>query len=237
MPVKISLTLVYRRNYPASVPETAGNLDWRPELHMADNRRPAVFFRPLTAHHLQWSGLGEGALAHAGFRMRRYANLVMCPATPIGVGGWVLKPAYGGRIMVRQATARPEQSESLSTIVRKALRTAALAPDLAAALDVAGAALIDIAQLARDDHPAQREQPSVREIFCTIQRTADETLSVLERAACIFAAIERLTRDTDEPVNELALIGRSLVSDQSEVLDAAFTSIAHSMSRTEACHG
>ncbi|CAB3759347.1 hypothetical protein [Paraburkholderia solisilvae] len=139
--------------------------------------------------------------------------------------------------MLRQATARPGQPESLSTIVREALRTAALAPDLAAALDVAGAALIDIAQLARDDQPSQREQAPVREIFCTIQRVADETLGALERAACIFAAIDRLTRDTDEPVNELALIGRSLVSSQSEALDSTFTGIAYRMSRMEACHG
>lgn len=64
---------------------------------VADDRHSAVFFRPYTMCLLQWSGHGEGALAHAGSHGRRYANLVMCPATPIGVGRRVHQPVRGGR--------------------------------------------------------------------------------------------------------------------------------------------
>lgn len=98
--------------YTQVVPETTGNLDWRPEMYVADNRHPAVFFRPLTSRNLQWSGLSEGAFAHAGFHIRRYANLALCPATPIGVGGWVLQPVCGGRTMLRHIPARPEHPQS-----------------------------------------------------------------------------------------------------------------------------
>ncbi len=100
--------------YTQVVPETTGNLDWRPECSVADDRRSAVFLRPYTLCLLQWSGLGEGALAHAGSHGRRYANLALCPATPIGVGGRVRQPVRGGRIMLRHIPARPEQTQSLS---------------------------------------------------------------------------------------------------------------------------
>lgn len=83
--------------YTFDVAETTATEIGVSKLLTADNRRPAVFFCPLPCVRLQWSGLGGGALAHAGFRKRRYANPVMCPATLIGVRGRVLKPAYGGR--------------------------------------------------------------------------------------------------------------------------------------------
>ena len=83
--------------YTFHMPETTGSLDWRPECSVADDRRSAVFLRPYTLRLLQWSGLGEGALAHAGSHGRRHANLALCPATPIGVGGWVIQPVRGGR--------------------------------------------------------------------------------------------------------------------------------------------
>ncbi|WP_175111835.1 hypothetical protein [Paraburkholderia solisilvae] len=236
-PRKIGLYEVNPSAYTSFVPETTGNLDWRPER----NRRTTAaerFFYVRTPARALFNGralAGEPSGSPVSYSPVRQPRHV--PGHP----NWRWEPGcstrIGGRTMLRQATARPGQPESLSTIVREALRTAALAPDLAAALDVAGAALIDIAQLARDDQPSQREQAPVREIFCTIQRVADETLGALERAACIFAAIDRLTRDTDEPVNELALIGRSLVSSQSEALDSTFTGIAYRMSRMEACHG
>jgi hypothetical protein len=97
-------------SYTFNVPETAGNLDWRPEQIQADNRRTAVFFRPLALCRLQWSGLGGGVLALAGFLYRRYANPAMCPATPIGVGSRVIQPDTGGRTM-RHISARSEQTQ------------------------------------------------------------------------------------------------------------------------------
>jgi hypothetical protein len=61
----------------------------------------AVFFRP----HIRflWSGLGEGALALAG-SFARYANLVMLPATTIGVVPRVTYFSKGVLIMCQRAT-------------------------------------------------------------------------------------------------------------------------------------
>lgn len=99
--------------YTQGVAETTAAEIGVSNLQLADNRHLAVFFRPLPCVRLQWSGLGGGALAHAGSQLRRYANPALCPATPIGVGGWVPNPATGGRTM-RHIPARPEQTQSLS---------------------------------------------------------------------------------------------------------------------------
>ncbi|ODQ34232.1 hypothetical protein BGV65_14545 [Burkholderia ubonensis] len=136
-------------SYTTVVVETTTTRIGVRKLLTADNRRPAVFFRPFTLRAcLQWSGLGGGALAHAGSRKRRYANPVMCPATLIGVRIRVPKPAYGGRTM-RHIPARPEQTESPLEIICAALRAAALAPSDRDALDVLGAALVCLADLSR----------------------------------------------------------------------------------------
>jgi hypothetical protein len=71
------------------VPETTGDRIGVRKDSTAGDRRMAVFLRPHIMSHLQWSGLGGGALAHAGIRGRRYANSILCPATPIGVGSRV----------------------------------------------------------------------------------------------------------------------------------------------------
>ncbi|WP_155836904.1 hypothetical protein [Paraburkholderia mimosarum] len=120
-------------------------------VSVADDRHSAVFLRPYTLPLLLWSGLGEGALAHAGSHGRRYANLALCPATPIGVGDRVYQPVRGGRYM-RQALARPEQLQSsVLEIISAALRIAALAPSDRDALDVTGDALRLLAELARTE--------------------------------------------------------------------------------------
>lgn len=141
---------------PASASYTASVVGKQPAIwigvqkdSVADDRRSAVFLRPYTLSLHQWSGHSEGALAHAGSHGRRYANLALCPATPIGVGGWVRQPVCGGHI-VRQALARPEQQQSpILEIIQAALRDAATAPTVYDALDVTGDALRRLAEIAR----------------------------------------------------------------------------------------
>lgn len=72
----------------------------------ADNRRLAVFFRPKPCACLQWSGLGGGALAHAGSLGRRSLNPALCPATSFESEARVLQPVRGGRIMRQFPHAR-----------------------------------------------------------------------------------------------------------------------------------
>jgi len=137
-----------RFSYTAVVAETTAIRIGVRKCSTAGDRRLAVFFRPHITSLLQWSGLGGGALAHAGIRGRRYANPNLCPATPIGVGCRVRYYVHGGRIM-RQALARPEQTESPIQIINRALRDAAVAPTVFDALDVTGDALRLLAELAR----------------------------------------------------------------------------------------
>jgi hypothetical protein len=134
--------------YTARVSETTDTQIGVWKMKTADTRLLAVFLRPQPCARLQWSGRGEGALAHAGFRFRRYANLAMCPATPIGVGGRVFEYENGGRIM-RHIPARPEQTQAIPALIADALRAAALAPSDRDALDVLGAALVRLADLSR----------------------------------------------------------------------------------------
>ncbi|MGF6974920.1 hypothetical protein QFZ94_003370 [Paraburkholderia sp. JPY465] len=135
--------------YTPYVPETTGNLDWRPEQIKADNRRRAVFLRP-HIKRLQWSGLGEGALALAGILDRRYANLAMCPATPIGVGGRVIRLDQGGRTMPSNIHAHPEQTSfpnSLTSLVREAPHSGAIAGAYQDGLAITGDTLRRMADL------------------------------------------------------------------------------------------
>lgn len=94
--------------YTVPVPETAGAEIGVSKLRLADNRLLAVFFRPLPCARLQWSGLGGGALAHAGSQSRRYANPALCPATSIGVEARVLTQRL--EASMPKALARPEQT-------------------------------------------------------------------------------------------------------------------------------
>jgi len=144
-----ALTLENARRYSVAVVETAATLDWRLGMFVADNRRSAVFLRPYTLS-LLWSGLGEGALAHAGSHGRRYANLALCPATPIGVDGRDRQTVRGSRTMHQLNHAYTGQNPSLiQSIIRDALRDAATAPTVFDALDVTGDALRRLAEIAR----------------------------------------------------------------------------------------
>jgi hypothetical protein len=136
--------------YPACVAETTANRIGVRELKKADDRRLAVFFRPHVSARLQWSGLGGGAFGHAGFLFRRYANSVMCPATPIGVGAGFDTREKGGRTMRQFTHAHSGQNPTLiQSVIRDALRAAATADTYQSALDITGAALVAISALVR----------------------------------------------------------------------------------------
>lgn len=121
------------------------------KMKTADDRLLAVFFRPRVNAHLQWSGLDGGAFGHTGFRFRRYANLVMCPATPIGVGNRVCYPENGGRAM-RPASPLAHTGQNfplIQSIVRDALRAAAFEATPNGDIDVLSDALQHLAELSR----------------------------------------------------------------------------------------
>ncbi|CAG4908331.1 ash family protein [Paraburkholderia saeva] len=140
-----------------------------------------------------------------------------------------------GRTM-RHIHSHPEQTRSPIEIIRGALRDAAFAPTLSDALDIAGAALSDVARLACDDRPAARAS-TTDETLDLAHRVANETLRVFDRISCIFEAIQRLTCDSDDAVSDLANIGRSLAAEKCDRIDTVFTYMAHRAAAAEACHG
>lgn len=231
---KKALQLVNSGAYTFPVAETTATRIGVRQDSVADNRHSAVFFRPYTLPLLQWSGLSEGALAHAGSHGRRYANLALCPATPIGVGGRVRQPVRGGRTMLRHTPARPEQpqfSNFLTDKVSAALRSAALAPSLASALDIAGAALVDIAAIARN------ECQTSTWTFPSAHDTAAAALQALGRIASILESIERLASDNDDAIADLAALARGLLAHQIGRAELVFTSTALQSTDSEVCHG
>lgn len=125
---------------------------------------------------------------------------------------------------------------SLTAIVADALRGAALAPTVGEALDVAGAALCSIASLARADRPAMRGQ-CVNEPFCAARDTADGTMRVLDRISYLLESIQRLARDADAAIEDLACIGRELVDAETERIDRVFTRLSHQALAGEVQHG
>lgn len=80
--------------------------------------------------------------------LRRSLNPALCPATPFESGGRVIEPSKGGRTM-RQALARPEQTQSPTELANSALRAAALAPTVFDALDICADAMLVLAALAQ----------------------------------------------------------------------------------------
>lgn len=145
--------------------------------------------------------------------------------------------------MLRHVPARSEQTSfpnTLTKVISDALREAATAPTLSEALDCAGAALCSIASLARVE-PSAPQPPTVDrraiESLCIAQNTANETLRVLDRLACLFESIASLTRDTDDAAGELACIGSEIIGAEIDRVDAVFTHLPHCELSTEVCHG
>ncbi|MFL9863226.1 hypothetical protein PQR67_03450 [Paraburkholderia fungorum] len=121
---------------------------------------------------------------------------------------------------------RAEQAASVSKIVADGLRAAVLAPDLASALDAAGGALIDIANLASGDRPSTHGQYAY-ESFCDARDAADQTMRVLDRVSYLFEAIARLACDADGAIEDLASVGRELADAETDRIDRVFTRLAH----------
>jgi hypothetical protein len=140
--------------YNDSTAETTADEIGVSKEQKADNRRCAVFSfsRPSALAGLQWPGCGGGAFGLAGFLLRRYANLVMCPVTTIGVVVRVTQPAKGGRTMLRHIPAHPEHQQSLVlALINEALRDAATAPTYQDALDITGDTLRILADMVRTE--------------------------------------------------------------------------------------
>lgn len=111
MPLRIHLTTVYRRTYPADVAETTATGFGDP-IMMADDRRSAVFLRPYAFARLfngwAWAGRPSGLPVPSC----RFANPVQCPPTPFGDGTRVFLSHDGGRTMSRHAPARSTHKQS-----------------------------------------------------------------------------------------------------------------------------
>lgn len=138
--------------YPVGVAETAAIRAWNPDMQEADDRRSAVFLRPYAFARLQdqWVGHGGDGFGRAGFLLRRCSNPVMCPPTSFGTERRASTPAKGGRILRQPTHAHTgQQSDVIQSIVRAALRDAAIASTYQDALDATGAALAAIAALVR----------------------------------------------------------------------------------------
>ncbi|VWD17354.1 hypothetical protein [Burkholderia contaminans] len=188
---------------------------------MADDRRSAVFLRPYAfarpVNGWAWAGRPSGLPVPSC----RFANPVQCPPTPFGDGKRAFFNHDGGRTMLRHIPARPEQSQLSNFLTGKvsvALRSAALAPNLASALDIAGAALVDIATIARSEcQTAARSFPSTHD-------TAASALQALDRIAGILEAIERLASDDDGAIADLAGVARGLLAHQISREELIFTS-------------
>ncbi|QTO19597.1 hypothetical protein [Burkholderia seminalis] len=136
--------------------------------------------------------------------------------------------------MLRHIPARPEQpqfSNFLTDKVSATLRSAALAPNIASALDIAGAALVDIATIARSERRSQTWAMS------STHDTAAAALQALDRIASILESIERLASDNDDAIADLAALARGLLAHQIGRAELVFTSTALQSTDTEVCHG
>ena len=135
--------------YTGIVPETTGN---RGESRQSIRRATAArrFF------YVRTSCTSFNGRALVGVRLRTpvptdagLSTLLRARPPRLRAGCRVSQPAYGGRKMRPAIPARPEQSQSPLEIIRSALRAAAVAPTVYDALDLTGAALAHLADLAK----------------------------------------------------------------------------------------
>lgn len=136
--------------------------------------------------------------------------------------------------MLRDSTARLEQTSFphfLTGKVSVALRSAALAPNLAAALDIAGAALVEIAAVARSERQSSMWTASVA------HDSADAALQAFDRIAGILEAIERLAVEYDGAIADLAAIARGLLASQIGRVELVFTQTLFQSLSAEVRHG
>jgi hypothetical protein len=135
--------------YSKNVPETTGNRGESRNYRRRISAARRFFF-------VRTSSIAFNGRALVGVRLRTPVafcaglSTLLCARPPcLRAGRWVYQPTEGGRIMRPAIPARPEQQQSPLEIIRNALRAAALAPNADAALDVTGAALVRLADLAK----------------------------------------------------------------------------------------
>jgi len=135
--------------YTGIAPETTGN---RGESRNYRRRISAArrFF------YVRTSCTSFNGRALVGVRLRTpvafcagLSTLLRARPPCLRAGGWVYQPTEGGRKMRPAIPARPEQSQSPLEIIRSALSAAAVAPTVYDALDLTGAALAHLADLAK----------------------------------------------------------------------------------------
>jgi hypothetical protein len=231
------LTAVNRTAYASDVAETTANGFGDP-IMMADDRRSAVFLRPYAFARLfngwAWAGRPSGLPVPSC----RFANPAQRPPTPFGDGTRAFLNHDGGRTMLRQASARPEQllPKNLTSLVNAALHAAAVAPSLADALDVAGSALCDIADLARRE-PSVVVEEGADTRFYAARDTVDDTMNTLDRLSSLCEAIARCSLDKDQAIEDLALVACEIARAEAHRLDCVFTRLAHQPLAAEVRHG
>ncbi|QTO49937.1 MULTISPECIES: hypothetical protein [Burkholderia cepacia complex] len=137
-----------------NVAETTAARASRLDMQKADYRLPAVFFRPCAfARLLQWRALAEGTPSGVPVSFcagPRTPKPCACHHRFAAVMAGFETAAKGGRILRQSTHAHTgQQSDVIQSIVRAALRDAAIASTYQDALDATGAALAAIAALVR----------------------------------------------------------------------------------------
>ncbi|WP_250489899.1 hypothetical protein [Caballeronia sp. INML2] len=137
-------------SYTGRVPETTGT-----EIGVSINvggqaAVSAAIFSSVMPLHVHYGRALAGERLRSPVPTFRYANPVICPPTPIGVGKRVSNINVGDRIM-RQAIARPEQTNQsdLQKFINAALRDATNASTIFHALDTLADALRMLADLSK----------------------------------------------------------------------------------------
>lgn len=153
--LKNTLCAVGGGAYTFPIAETTAIRASRLDCSVAENRQPAVFFRPYAfARLLQWRALAEGTPSGVPVSTDtgpRTPKPCACHHRFAAVMAGFETAVCGGRTM-RRISARPEQTQlpiNLPEFVNRALRAAALAPTYQDALDVAGDALRRLAEISR----------------------------------------------------------------------------------------
>lgn len=113
---------------------------------MADNRLPAVFFRPHACARPFNGRALAGRLSSLPVSIGAGSPTLPCARSPRLATGSEPQHTYGARIMQSQVFHSGHQAQP-SEIIRAALRDAAIAPTIYDALDVTGDALRRVLEL------------------------------------------------------------------------------------------
>ncbi|MCX4156144.1 MULTISPECIES: hypothetical protein [Paraburkholderia] len=111
-PLKKALQAVNPGAYTFHIAQTTAIRAWPLDSSMADDRQPAVFFRPYAfARPFQWRALAEGTPSGVPVPMDAGRPTPKPCARHLPLGRWMagFETVHGGRIM-RRIVARPEQA-------------------------------------------------------------------------------------------------------------------------------